>query len=66
MQNNERNQAEVAGDSHVGQVRTNNEDRFAIAELDCGGERGILGLVADGVQRCLAPWRRPHRLAGWR
>jgi protein phosphatase len=49
MQNNDRRQAEVAGDSHVGQVRTNNEDRFVIAELDCGGERGILVLVADGV-----------------
>jgi serine/threonine protein phosphatase PrpC len=49
MKSSDRQQAEVAGDSHVGQVRTNNEDRFAIAELDCGGERGILALVADGV-----------------
>jgi serine/threonine protein phosphatase PrpC len=40
---------EVAGDSHVGQVRTNNEDRYAVARLDCGGERSVLALVADGV-----------------
>jgi serine/threonine protein phosphatase PrpC len=49
MKRDDRPQPEVAGDSHVGQVRTNNEDRFAIARLDCGGEPGILGLVADGV-----------------
>ncbi len=49
MKNDDRAQPEVAGDSHVGQVRTNNEDRFAIAELDCGGQRGVLTLVADGV-----------------
>jgi serine/threonine protein phosphatase PrpC len=49
MKVNERMQAEAAGDSHVGQVRTNNEDRFAVIRLDCGGEPGVLGLVADGV-----------------
>jgi serine/threonine protein phosphatase PrpC len=40
---------EVAGDSHVGQVRTNNEDRYAVAKLDCGREKSVLVLVADGV-----------------
>lgn len=49
MKNSDRPEPEAAGDSHVGQVRTNNEDRFAIAELDCGGQKGVLALVADGV-----------------
>jgi serine/threonine protein phosphatase PrpC len=49
MKNGERLQPEAAGDSHIGQIRTNNEDRFAIVRLDCGGEPGVLGLVADGV-----------------
>jgi serine/threonine protein phosphatase PrpC len=40
---------EVAADSNVGRVRTNNEDRYAVVHLDCGGEPGVLALVADGV-----------------
>jgi serine/threonine protein phosphatase PrpC len=42
-------QVEVAGDSHVGEVRTNNEDRFAIIPLECDGQASALALVADGV-----------------
>ena len=42
-------QPEATGDSHIGQVRTNNEDRFAIANLECDGQPSILALVADGV-----------------
>jgi serine/threonine protein phosphatase PrpC len=49
MTGDQRTQAEVAGDSNVGQVRSNNEDRFAIVRLECGGEPGVLALVADGV-----------------
>jgi serine/threonine protein phosphatase PrpC len=49
MKVDQRTQAEAAGDSHVGQVRTNNEDRFAVVRLECGGEPGVLALVADGV-----------------
>ena len=49
MKVDQRTQAEAAGDSHVGEVRTNNEDRFAVVRLDCGGEPGVMGLVADGV-----------------
>jgi serine/threonine protein phosphatase PrpC len=40
---------EVAAESHVGQVRTNNEDRFAVVALECGGKPSLLALVADGV-----------------
>jgi serine/threonine protein phosphatase PrpC len=40
---------ETAADSHVGLVRTNNEDRFAVVELPCNGREGTLILVADGV-----------------
>jgi serine/threonine protein phosphatase PrpC len=42
-------QLEAAADSNVGKVRSNNEDRFAVVRLDCGGRPGILALVADGV-----------------
>jgi serine/threonine protein phosphatase PrpC len=40
---------EVASDSHIGQVRTNNEDRYAVVNLECGGQPSVLALVADGV-----------------
>ncbi|MBN1440629.1 MAG: serine/threonine-protein phosphatase [Anaerolineales bacterium] len=40
---------ETAADSHIGQVRTNNEDRFAVVPLECNGVRSVLALVADGV-----------------
>jgi serine/threonine protein phosphatase PrpC len=42
-------QTEVAADSHVGKVRTNNEDRFAVVPLECEGQPSVLALVADGV-----------------
>ncbi len=42
-------QMETAADSNIGLVRTNNEDRFAVVPLDCGGTPGVLALVADGV-----------------
>ncbi len=42
-------QMEVTADSNIGRVRTNNEDRFAVVPLDCGGTPGVLALVADGV-----------------
>ncbi|MBN2086430.1 MAG: serine/threonine-protein phosphatase [Anaerolineales bacterium] len=40
---------EVAADSNVGRVRTNNEDRYAVIPLDCKDAPGVLALVADGV-----------------
>jgi serine/threonine protein phosphatase PrpC len=40
---------EVAADSYVGHVRTNNEDRFATVHLECNGQPSILAMVADGV-----------------
>ena len=40
---------ETAADSHVGQVRTNNEDRFAVVSLECSGAPSVLAMVADGV-----------------
>jgi serine/threonine protein phosphatase PrpC len=40
---------ETAADSNIGLVRTNNEDRFVVTEIACGGEPGTLALVADGV-----------------
>ncbi|MGB7539546.1 MAG: protein phosphatase 2C domain-containing protein [Anaerolineales bacterium] len=42
-------QPDLAADSNVGRVRTNNEDRFAVVRLDCMGTPGVLALVADGV-----------------
>jgi serine/threonine protein phosphatase PrpC len=42
-------QADLAADSNVGRVRTNNEDRYAVVRLDCKGTPGVLALVADGV-----------------
>lgn len=49
MENKREWQPEAAADSHVGQVRTNNEDRFALIRMECKGEPGVLALVADGV-----------------
>ena len=40
---------ETAAGSNIGLVRTNNEDRFVVMELACGGEAGQLAIVADGV-----------------
>ncbi len=40
---------EVAADSNLGRVRTNNEDRYAVVDLECGGQPSVLALVADGV-----------------
>jgi serine/threonine protein phosphatase PrpC len=42
-------QADLAADSNVGRVRTNNEDRYAVVRLECKGTPGVLALVADGV-----------------
>jgi serine/threonine protein phosphatase PrpC len=42
-------QPEVAADTNMGRVRTNNEDRYAVVRLECGGQPSVLAMVADGV-----------------
>lgn len=40
---------ESAAESDIGRVRKNNEDRYAVVAMNCGGIPGMLALVADGV-----------------
>jgi serine/threonine protein phosphatase PrpC len=40
---------ETAADSNMGRVRTNNEDRYAVVQLECNGQPSVLAMVADGV-----------------
>jgi serine/threonine protein phosphatase PrpC len=49
MTDNAQPRLETAADSNIGLVRTNNEDRFVVADLPCDGRPGTLILVADGV-----------------